>query len=69
MNEQWSSDRECFAGSQVSWTKKIDEKSRFGELSTEEIQKLMDKAVHETTKKAAKFGMKLFNGTYTLSFP
>ena len=29
----------------------MDEKSRFGELSTEEIQEIMDKAVSVTTKK------------------
>ena len=58
-----------FTGSQVSWTKKMDEKSRFGDLSTEEIQEIMDKAVPETTKKATKFGMRLFNGTYWLSIP
>ena len=32
----------------------MDEKSRFDELSTEEIQEVMDKAVPETTKKATK---------------
>ena len=48
--------------------KKMDEKSRFGELSTQEIQEIMDKAVPETTKKATKFGMRLFNGTYPSSF-
>ena len=42
----------------------MDEKRRFGELSTEEIQEIMDKAVPETTKKATKFEMRLFNGTY-----
>jgi len=47
----------------------MDKKGRFGELSTEEIQEIIDKAVPETTKKAAKFGMRLFNGTYPLSFP
>ena len=57
-----------FPGSQVSSTKKMDEKSRFGKLSTEEIQEIMDKAVPETTKKATKFGMRLFNGTYPLIF-
>ena len=46
----------------------MDEKSRFGELSTEEIQEIMVKALPETTKKATKFGMKLFNGTYPLIF-
>jgi len=34
--------------------KKMDEKSRFGELSTDEIQEIMDKAVPETTKKSHK---------------
>ena len=32
------------------------------------IQEMMDKAVPETTKKATKFGMRLFNGTYPLIF-
>ena len=45
----------------------MDEKGKFGELSTQEI-KLMDKAVPETPKKATKFGMRLFNDTYRLSF-
>ena len=48
--------------------KKMDEKGRFDELSTQEIQEIMDKAVPETTKRATKFGMRLFNGTYPLSF-
>ena len=43
--------------------KKMDEKSRFGELSTEEIQEIVDNAFPVTTKKATKFGMRLFNGT------
>jgi len=42
----------------------MDEKSRFGELSTEEIQQIMDNAVPVTTKKVTRFGMRLFNGTY-----
>ena len=46
----------------------MDEKSRFGELSTEEIGEIMDKAVSDTTKRATKFGMRLFNGKYGLSF-
>ena len=37
----------------------MDEKGRFGDLSTQEIQEIMDKAVPETTKKATKFGMRL----------
>ena len=41
----------------------MDEKSRFFELSTEEIQEIVDNAVPVTTKKATKFGMRVFNGT------
>ena len=48
--------------------KKRDEKGRLGELSTQEIQEIMDKVVLETTKKATKFRMRLFNGTYPLTF-
>ena len=58
-----------FAGSQVSSTKQMDEKSRFGELSTDELQETVDNAVPGTPKKATKFWMRLFNGTYRLSFP
>ena len=49
--------------------KKMYPKSSLCELTTVEIQEIMDKAVPETTKKATKFGMRLFNGTYLLSFP
>ena len=39
-------------GSQVSSTKKIDEKrNKFGELSTKEIQEITDNAVPVTTKR------------------
>ena len=48
--------------------KTMNEKGRFGELTTQEIQEIMDKAVPETTKKATKFGMRLFNSMYPLSF-
>ena len=48
--------------------KKMSKKSRFCELSAEEIQQITDKDVPETTKKASKFGMRLFNGMYLLSF-
>ena len=49
---------------------KMDEKSKFGELSTkEEIQEIMDNAVPITTQKATKLAMRLFNVTYQLSFP
>ena len=46
----------------------MDEKSRFGELSTEENQEIVDNAVPVTTKKLTKFRMRLFNGTYQLGF-
>ena len=47
----------------------MDKKSRVGELSTEEIQDIVDNAVPATAKKATIFGMRLFNGTYQLRFP
>jgi len=44
-------------------------KTRFGELSTGEIQKIMDNAVPVRTKKATTFHIRfIFSGTYTLSF-
>ena len=49
--------------------KKMYPKSRFCESTTDEIQEIIDKAVPETTKKATKFGMRLFNGTDLLSYP
>jgi len=57
-----------FPGKPSFVEKKMDEKSRFGELSTDEMQELIAKAVPDTTKKATKFGMRLFNGTYPSSF-
>ena len=58
-----------FHGKPSFLDRKMSQKSRFCELSAKEIQQIMDKAVPETTKKATKFGMRLFNGTYQLSFP
>jgi len=52
----------------VDKKKKKEEKRRIGELSTQEIEGIMDNAVPETTKKATKFGMRFFNGTYPLIF-
>ena len=52
----------------VDKKKNMNEKGRFGELSTQEIQEIMDKAVPETIKKATKFRITLFNSTYPLSF-
>ena len=43
-------------------------KSSFGELSTEAIQEIVDNAVPETTKKATNFELRLFHGTFQLSF-
>ena len=40
-----------FRGKPSFVAKKMDEKSRFGELSTGEIQEIMDNAVSVTTKK------------------
>ena len=46
-----------FRGKPSSSTKKMDEKSRFGELPIEEeIHEIMDNAVPITTQKATKFG-------------
>ena len=42
----------------------MDEESRVRELSTEEIQQIMDNAVLVATKKVTKFAMTLLNGTY-----
>lgn len=36
--------------------------NRFGDLSPDEIQKLLDNATAKSTMKATKFGMKIFNG-------
>ena len=38
-----------------SFDKKMDEESRFGELSTEEIQEIVDNPVPVTPKKPSKF--------------
>ena len=40
------------------------ETGRFQELSPTNIQEILDNAVLEKTKKAAKFRMNIFNGTY-----
>ena len=37
---------------------------RFQELSPTKLQEILDNAVPEKTKKATKFGMNIFNGTY-----
>ena len=37
---------------------------RFQELSPTKLQEILDNAVPEKTKKATKFGVNIFNGTY-----
>jgi len=49
-----------FAGSQVSSAKKWIKK-KFGELSTEEIQEIVDNAVLVTTKIATRIGTDQFS--------
>ena len=68
MNAANIAQHKIFRGKPSFVDKKMDEKSRFGELSTEERQEIVDNAV-PVTKKNTKFGMKLFDGTHQLSFP
>ena len=68
MNASKVARHKIFHGKPSFVDRKIYPKSRFCQLTTDEIQKIMDKAVPKTTKKATKFGMRLFNGTYPLSF-
>ncbi len=69
MNASKAARHKIFHGKLSFVDKILYPKSRFCELTTDEIQEIMDKAVPETTKKATKYGMTLFNGTYLLSFP
>ena len=69
MNASKASRYKIFYGKPSFVDKKVYPKSRFCELTTDEIQEIMAKAVPETTKKATKFRMRLFNSTYLLSFP
>ena len=46
-----------FCGKPSFVDKKMDEKRRLSELSTEEIREIVDNAVLVTRKKATKFGM------------
>ena len=60
----------------VAWNKKFlweaklcrQKKSKFGELSTEEIQEIADNFIPVTTKNPIKFGMRIINGTYPFKF-
>ena len=69
MNSSKAAQQKIFHGKPSFVDKRMYPKSRFVELTTDEVQEIMDRAVPETTKKATKFGMRLFNGTYLLSFP
>ena len=61
INAQMLLGTKFFLGSKVSSTKNwMKKKNKFGELSTEEIQEITD------NKKAIKFGVRIFNGTYSL---
>ena len=54
MNTANAAQHKIFRRSQVS-TKKMDQESRFGELSTEEIREIVDNFVPVTPKKPSKF--------------
>ena len=69
MNASKAAQHKIFHGKPSSVDKKMYPKSRFCELTTDKIQEIIDEAVPETTKKATKFGVRLFNGIYLLSFP
>ena len=70
MNAANIAQHRVFRGKSSFVDKKMDEKSRFIELSTEEMQEIVDNGVPVTTKKkATKFGMRLFNSTHQLNFP
>lgn len=54
MNAASVAGHKSFRGKPSFVEKKVDEKSRFGELSTEEIQEIMDNTVPVTNKKSHK---------------
>ena len=54
MNASKAARHEIFHGKPSFVDKKIYPKSKFCQLTTDEIQKIMDKAVPETTKKSNK---------------
>lgn len=69
MNASKAARHKNFHGKPSFVDKKMCPKSRFCELTRDELQEIREKALPETTKKATKFGMRLFNGTYLLGFP
>ena len=56
MNASKAARHKIFHGKPSFADKKMYPKSTLGELTTDEIQQIMDKAVPEATKKARKFG-------------
>ena len=54
----------------ILWEAKLrrQKKSKFVELSTEEIQEIVDNVIPVTTKKPIKFGMRIINGRYPFKF-
>ena len=56
MNASKAARHKIFHGKPSSVDKKMNPKSRFWELTTDEIQEIMDKAVPETTKKPQSSG-------------
>ena len=56
MNAANAAQHKIFRGKPGFVDKNMDEKSRFGELSMEEIQEIMNKAVPDTTKKPQSSG-------------
>lgn len=68
MNASKAARHKIFHGKPSFVDKKMCPKSRFCELTRDELQEIREKALSETTKKATKFGMRLFNGTYLLDF-
>ena len=56
---------DSFMQAQIVSRKMAAASSRFaGELSPDEIQRLLDNATAKSTIKATKFGMKIFNGEF-----
>ena len=56
MNAANVAQHKIFSGKPSFVDKKMDEQSRFGELSTEEMQGIVDNAVPVTTKKPQRSG-------------
>lgn len=66
--EQMSLGIKFYAGSQV-WPTNVSGKSRFGELSTDEIQQIMDNTVWVRTKKSHKVRDKIIQRYVSVKLP